>query len=92
MLQDIPSYRLDRNIEKIEFLLLLSNAMIKHLVGHMESAYYCPGDVVFRVGTASSILYYIKCGTVALHDENEREVTCKLQFVYHQASPYGFIV
>lgn len=72
--QEIPSYRLDRKIEKIKFIRLLPNPMIRQLLANMEPCYYCPGDVIFRVNSPARNLYFIRSGTVALHDENNIEV------------------
>uniref|UniRef100_A0AAR5QG59 Cyclic nucleotide-binding domain-containing protein n=1 Tax=Dendroctonus ponderosae TaxID=77166 RepID=A0AAR5QG59_DENPD len=84
--QEIPSYRLDKKIEKIKFIRQLPNPMIMQILSNMDPCYYCPGDVIFRVNAPARCLYFIRSGTVALHDENNIEV-CHLE----DSSYYGDI-
>ncbi|KAH1011782.1 hypothetical protein HUJ04_001075 [Dendroctonus ponderosae] len=84
--KEIPSYRLDKKIEKIKFIRQLPNPMIMQILSNMDPCYYCPGDVIFRVNAPARCLYFIRSGTVALHDENNIEV-CHLE----DSSYYGDI-
>ncbi|CAG9769043.1 unnamed protein product [Ceutorhynchus assimilis] len=75
---EIPNYKIGHTFQKIRFLHLLPNPVIKSLVANIDHVYFCPGDIVFRVNTNSYCLYFIKNGTVALHDQHDVEI-CHLE-------------
>ncbi|XP_030756121.1 potassium/sodium hyperpolarization-activated cyclic nucleotide-gated channel 1-like isoform X2 [Sitophilus oryzae] len=72
--KELPKYRLELCMSNIQLIRLLPNKVLAIIVSGMNSTFYCPGDIIVRNGTQSDNLYYVKTGTTALFDENDKEV------------------